>query len=67
MTIAAWELVLEAARSFTTRGLAEFTRAQLLDEVRRRDASRRPESLGPVIQGMTPTPPAVRPARAARH
>jgi hypothetical protein len=49
----AWELVLEAAESLTTRGLVEFTRAQLLDEVRRRDASRRPESLGPVIQGMT--------------
>jgi uncharacterized HhH-GPD family protein len=52
VTIAAWELVLEAAKSLTTRGLVEFTRAQLLDEVRRRDASRRPDSLGPVIQGM---------------
>ena len=53
MTTAAWELVLEAAKSLTTRGLVEFTRAQLLDEVRRRDASRQPESVGPVIQGMT--------------
>ena len=53
MTIAAWELVLEAAESLTTRGLVEFTRAQLVDEVRRRDASRQPESVGPVIQGMT--------------
>jgi hypothetical protein len=44
MTIAAWELVLEAARSLTGPGSVEFTRSQLLDEVRRRDASRRPES-----------------------
>lgn len=49
----AWELVLEAARSLTARGLVEFTRAQLLDEVMRRDPSRLPQSLGPVIQGMT--------------
>jgi hypothetical protein len=57
MTIAAWELVLEAAKSLTARGLVKFTRAQLLDEVRRRDASRRPESLGPVIQGMAANAP----------
>lgn len=50
VTTAAWELVLEAARLLTTRGLAEFTRAQLLDEVWLRDSGRRPESLGPVIQ-----------------
>jgi uncharacterized HhH-GPD family protein len=57
MTVAAWELVLEAGRSLTARGLVEFTRAQLLDEVRRRDASRRPDSLGPVIQGMIANAP----------
>lgn len=34
MTIAVWELVLEAAEPLTTRGVVEFTRAQLLDEVR---------------------------------
>jgi len=50
---AAWELVLEAARDLTRRGHAEFSRAQLLDEVLRRDPSRVPQSLGPVIQGMT--------------
>ena len=48
---AAWELVLEAARDLTRRGHAEFSRAQLLDEVLRRDPSRVPQSLGPVIQG----------------
>lgn len=49
----AWELVLDAARGLASRGHAEFSRAQLLDEVMRRDPGRLPQSLGPVIQGMT--------------
>ena len=44
---ATWELVLEAARALTTRGMAEFSRASLLDEVRRLDPHRRPDSIGP--------------------
>nr|WP_319462729.1 DUF6884 domain-containing protein [Micromonospora sp. RTP1Z1] len=46
-------MVLDAARDLTRRGHTEFTRAQLLDEVMGRDPSRLPQSLGPVIQGMT--------------
>lgn len=53
MSRANWELILEAARELTTRGMREFTRASLLDEVRRLDPHRRPESLAPAIQGMT--------------
>jgi hypothetical protein len=49
---AAWQLALEAARALTTRGMVEFSRASLLDEVRRLDPARRPESVGPIIQGM---------------
>jgi hypothetical protein len=32
--------------------MVEFSRASLLDEVRRLDPARRPESVGPIIQGM---------------
>ncbi|MEU2612140.1 DUF6884 domain-containing protein [Micromonospora sp. NPDC007271] len=45
--------MLAAARDLTRRGHTEFSRAQLLDEVMRRDPARLPQSLGPVIQGMT--------------
>lgn len=70
---AAWELVLEAASALTTRGMVEFTRASLLDEVRRLDPHRRQESIGPVIQGMTvnatggPPSPCGTPLRRISH
>jgi hypothetical protein len=73
MGSATWELVLEAARALTTRGMAEFSRASLLDEVRRLDPRRRPDSIGPVIQGMTvnatggPVSPCGTPLRRVSH
>ncbi|MBO4140358.1 hypothetical protein J5U46_09410 [Micromonospora tulbaghiae] len=48
----AWQLILTAARQLTTHKL-DFSRAELIDEVQRLDPTRHPQSLGPVIQGMT--------------
>lgn len=70
---AAWELVLEAATELSAGGRNRFTRAALLAEVRRRDPSRRDESIGPVIQGLTvnapggPTSPCGTPLRRVGH
>lgn len=48
----AWVLILDAARELGSGG-AEFSRAAIVEAVQRRDPTRRPESLGPVLQGMT--------------
>lgn len=48
----AWQLILTAARQLATHKL-DFSRAELIDEVQRLDPTRYPQSLGPVIQGMT--------------
>jgi len=66
-------LVLEAAAALSAAGGGRFTRAALLAEVRRRDPSRRDESVGPVIQGITvnapggPTSPCGTPLRRVAH
>ncbi|WP_431728917.1 DUF7669 domain-containing protein [Verrucosispora sp. TAA-831] len=46
------QLILTAARHLAKHKL-DFSRAELIDEVQRRDPTRHPQSLGPVIQGMT--------------
>ncbi|MEU7961338.1 DUF6884 domain-containing protein [Micromonospora humida] len=48
----AWQLILTAARQLANRK-PTFSRAELITEVRRFDPTRRPASLGPIIQGMT--------------
>ncbi|GAB3171877.1 hypothetical protein GCM10027259_07710 [Micromonospora palomenae] len=48
----AWQLILTAARQLAKHKL-DFSRAELIDEVQRLDPTRHPQSLGPVIQGMT--------------
>ncbi|MEU8085749.1 DUF6884 domain-containing protein [Micromonospora sp. NPDC049101] len=48
----AWQLILTAARQLT-KDKIDFSRAELIDEVQRLHPTRHPQSLGPVIQGMT--------------
>lgn len=48
----AWQLILTAARQLAYRK-PTFSRAELMTQVQRFDPTRRPASLGPIIQGMT--------------
>lgn len=49
----AWELLLDAAKQLSGEGESQFTRAQLIERVRRVDPSRHRATLDPIIQGMT--------------
>jgi len=51
MTI--WTLVEEAARELTENGISPFTRADLIRYVQMKNVSYGPDSINPIIQGLT--------------
>ena len=51
MTI--WTLVEQCAKELTENGISPFTRADLIKGVQRKDASYGPDSINPIIQGLT--------------
>lgn len=55
---------MAAANKLTERGTAPFTRAELIASVREADPDRQPQSLGPIIQGMTVNTPGGAPPSA---
>ena len=48
-----WKLVEEAARELTENGVSPFTRADLIRNVQMKNASYGPDSINPIIQGLT--------------
>src|SRR5512136_319052 len=51
MTI--WKLVEECARQLTANGISPFTRADIIRCVQRKNAAYGPNSINPIIQGLT--------------
>ena len=51
MTI--WKLVEQCARELTKNGISPFTRGDIINCVQRKNAAYRPDSINPIIQGLT--------------
>jgi hypothetical protein len=51
MTI--WKLVEQCARELTNNGISPFTRGDIIKCVQRKNAAYRPDSINPIIQGLT--------------
>ena len=51
MTI--WKLVEECARQLTENGISPFTRVDIIKCVQRKNAAYGPDSINPIIQGLT--------------
>jgi len=51
--MAIWKLVEECARQLTENGISPFTRADIIKCVQRKNAAYGPDSINPIIQGLT--------------
>ena len=51
MTI--WKLVEECARELTEAGISPFTRADIIKYIQMKSAAYGPDSINPIIQGLT--------------